>query len=85
MHSGFLGLPRGMLCCVGGVNTAQLHPGCRMRAFCILGKFAVLEGDAPGEVVWASAICKCVQSDAGEGLQVAHVCNLMPGRVCRMS
>ena len=40
-----------------------------MRAFCILGKFAVLEGDAPGEAVWASAGCKCVQSDPGEGLQ----------------
>ena len=47
--------------------------------------FAVLEGDAPGEAVWASAGCKCVQSDAGKGLQVANVCNLIQGRVCRMS
>ena len=30
--------------------------------------FAILEGDVPGEAVWASAGCKCVQFDAGEGL-----------------
>ena len=70
---------------VESCSAAQLPQLFARSAFCILGKFAVLEGDAPGEVVWASAVCKCVQSDAGEGLQVANVCNLMPGRVCRMS